>query len=380
MAYNLTPEELDNYNETGQVDLENKFSYHILENGSFSTSIFSKKAAIPSGCLDIEYGDLNGTKCTGRHKHPWTLRSSCPLYPGPNGPTSGMDIIGIDVDLDCIGGGTPIGGPSGNTPIGNTPIDGTSGGGTAGDGTENPDYDPTDGSIHGLGTVVYAPALEEDNVPSNHEEKLKALTENQKIKDKITELKTLTNMQREYGYSFKLSGGNPIDYNITPAILAPDSKGVNFVPPSILTRLEMHTHFIGLDNAFSFEDLFNTVRSATNANNEQHTSILVAPNGKLYALRVNNLQEAGQFANNYTNSNGEADEDRFEKMAFYYNEYVIKPANRDCAGICTDPEYDALLNNYLANILNTFGTGLSLYEATVDTNGNIIWTQIIYTP
>ncbi len=136
----------------------------------------------------------------------------------------------------------------------------------------------------------------------------------------------------------------------------------------------MHTHFLGGDNAFSAGDLFNMAKLAIESNSDEATAILVAPNGKIFALKVSNLEKATNWGN-YNRELGE------ERMKNKYLNTVIYFARLKCAGACTIPEFHDLINNYLVYYLITEDTGLLLYEATQDTNGVVTgWNQVVYTP
>ncbi|WP_299886351.1 hypothetical protein [uncultured Lacinutrix sp.] len=359
IQYDITPEEYLNIDNGGFLENSDRVTITDLENG-FVSSYLNRGCNRVCQTIYVE--------CSSPAKH--TLGQTCtaetPPYSYQSCSTVCFDISAPD-------------GPSGG---------GGSNGGDSGSDNDNPIdtdvvTDPMSSSCKMSGGGTGAIDANGDCVALGlgHVASLNKLTEQSQIQDKIAELKTKTSEDREYGYQFKLSGSNPITYNIVEATLDTDSRGVRFDFPSHLTRLEVHTHYAGLDSAFSSEDLFNTVRSAVNANNnDQHTSILVAPNGKLFALRVNNMENAGSFADNYVDSNGNADKDKFETMQKFYIKYVVNKANEDCNNTCTDAEYDAFLNNHLAKILITFSTGLSLYEATEDADGNITWSPIVYTP
>lgn len=155
--------------------------------------------------------------------------------------------------------------------------------------------------------------------------------------------------------------------------MASDNQGIKFPPASIFTQLEMHTHFVGLDNAFSSSDLYRMTKLSADSNNSDATAILVAPSGKLFALKVTNQSKADAFKN-FNEQDGE------KKMKELYDYYVLRWAQITCNG-CTVAEFENLISNYLVFYLTQiWDSGLTLYEATEDSDGNITWDEVIYTP
>ncbi|WP_299885283.1 hypothetical protein [uncultured Lacinutrix sp.] len=269
----------------------------------------------------------------------------------------------------------PSAGGGGITTTGTNPDSGsqwnntiwTSGGGSNSSNTGSTNISPT---------VITSPFT----INSSHIKSLNRLTEKPQIKDKIAYLKTKTTGDIEYGFQFNRNGNTNLSnyYNISSGIPDVDNHGFKFEPPaSFLTDAQMHNHYAGAASAFTSRDLFNFVKQTNNSNNPDIAAILVAPNLKVYALKINNVTLAAEFAENYL-TNNKPDKDKIKTMEIIYVQEVIDKANEECAGTCSDAVFNDLINKYLASYLVRVYSGLTLYEATEDSDGNFTWNVVLY--
>lgn len=356
VQYDFTASEYANLDE-GSINSRNTILLPI----DFDTSLFNngELSKMVYGCVETwewsdgvpNNGQVHGADCTCNPSQGWVLTSiSCGNY-----------------DDGASGGGNGI-------PTGPGTSDGGSGGDSSGTTYDN-GFDPTDPNNHGNSgnlPILTAPAIEVE-LPDHNPEKLNILTQHPQVKAKIIELKGKTSENREYGYQFNVSGNNPITYNLIEGELAPDNQGIKFPPASVFTQLEMHTHFDGLDNVFSASDLYRMTKLSADSNNPDATAILVAPNGKLYALMVTDQVKVNAFKALHEQEGEVEMEKKYYRNLIYY-------AKKKCDGTCTIPEFHDLINSYLVYYLYYINSGLTLYEATEDSNGNITWHAVVYTP
>ncbi|WP_028284237.1 AHH domain-containing protein [Olleya marilimosa] len=99
--YDLSDQQLEAFNTTGLLPENVEITSQLLENGTFTTSLFAKTLVLGTECGGIEYGNVNSSICTAGGNHVWTQRFDCQGYPGPNGPTPGSDYT-VSFDLDCL--------------------------------------------------------------------------------------------------------------------------------------------------------------------------------------------------------------------------------------------------------------------------------------
>lgn len=355
VQYDFTSKEYVNFNGNTVADFNTILTPIDFDTGVFNDGELSKMVY---GCSeswewvivdDGDQGDLVGDDDAEQFTMGWAITGiSCGYY--DDGTGGGGD--GSDTGSSSSGGG------------------GTS-------GSQDPNYDPTDPDIHGNGSNNNGPVITAPAPTQNpHITELMALTDNLVVKAKIAELKTKLEENREYGYQFSLSSPNTFSEPVEGVLDPEDNQGIMFPEPTIFTRLEMHTHFLGGDSVFSAEDLFKAAKLAVNSNSDKATQILVAPNGKIYALKVSDSAKALAFAN-YNLQAGKA------KMRRYYEQVVIFQADKKCAGTCSPEVFQDLMNNYLAYYLGEkqWDAGLILYEAIQDNNGVVTgWIPVTFIP
>jgi len=257
IEYNFTAEEYLAFNETTSTNFETtltpiNFDIDVFNDGELSKTVYICTEQWSWGIIDDgDEGELVGDENAEQYTFGWMLTGiSCGYYD------------------DGTGGVT------------DSALDGsTSGSGGTGTGTSsNPDpdngFDPTSpNNYNGTNNndpVIAVPTANDPNI-----QKLNSLTRSTQVKGRITKLSE----NREYGYQFNLA--SLTTYNITSGVLDTKTNGICFPYISFTTKLQVHTHYTGLDNTFSSEDLSNFARLVVNSNNPDTTAMLVAPNGKL---------------------------------------------------------------------------------------------------
>lgn len=254
------------------------------------------------------------------------------------------------------------------------------GGGGAGGGTTNTNNNPhssntengdtntnnEDSITDEGGDIVDTNPLPVKPEVDPHLAKLKELSDNIQIKEKIDSLKSKRDGNREYGFQFNLA--NATTYNVLEADLAEDNGGVKFPTPTVLTVAEAHLHENGRDEVFSGMDVYQMTKLVKKSNSSNATGILVTKN-HIVALRIKDIEKAKAYYDSATTW-GEA------SVKKDYKNTVIKGANNDAAAaghtsLTIEEFYPFLLKRFLY-YLDIMDTGLTLYVAILDNNGNII--------
>lgn len=265
-------------------------------------------------------------------------------------------------------------------------------GGGGGNGTppnnNDPDFDPSDPDNHN-NTINNDPIYTSPNNDENgiHKKSLLAQANNQKIKNKIIALKSVVNSTlSEDGMQFDfIANSDPVDYDeVEPIEDESGTDHIKFPDTRINTLVNLHLHpkygliegiaapqelspiFSDGDVAF-FLKMFNDTN-----NNEDISSIIVSSEG-VFALRVtdaaranlmNNKLSIKRFWKKYLKSFRDEVLDTPDGVPAYTNQEII--AN-----------FVTFLSTYQFNNNDDgMGFGLSLFQATIDSNGNITgWIQ-----
>lgn len=177
----------------------------------------------------------------------------------------------------------------------------------------------------------------------------------------------------ELGAEFFIEDYNDKSAEYRVEVERPQYAGIDFGPvyEHSIVRIHMH-HSPGLEPVFSSEDTdgmgyyYKRKKEHEAPDAENITSILVSDLG-IFALRVTNPRKAKNFANKMSDENFK---DNFNLK--YYEDVRIK-AVRDCNCILPNIEYDKLLSDYLIDFLKEHTTGLTLFSATLDADGNYKW-------
>lgn len=239
----------------------------------------------------------------------------------------------------------------------------------------NPDnYQATEGH----NAVVTSPLEEQEPEPEiDHIQFLNAITNRTEVKERLLQLKaeTLT-ISTEQGTEYFTDYENPnepLDFENT----LPEYSRTRFGPVFPNSILRVHAHHSGLEPVFSCDDVVKSVEfyidkvniGAEDAINA--TSILVT-NTVIYALAVTNTDKASIFYQSlrYSYSKKEA-------LKVSYEKTIRRQAQLACNCTGATPEYDQFLIDYLIEFLINQNTGLTLYSATVNTDGTLTWAVTV---
>ncbi|NQY28327.1 MAG: hypothetical protein HRT69_02540 [Flavobacteriaceae bacterium] len=108
LRYDLTRQELQDYNLYGNTDIERDVTYTVLDKGTFANTIFSKiDGSTANDPTDdcVTYGTSGGSNCSGGG-HSWAQRNDCKIYLDLEEGTDPIaPITTVTVDVNCGGGG-----------------------------------------------------------------------------------------------------------------------------------------------------------------------------------------------------------------------------------------------------------------------------------
>lgn len=269
------------------------------------------------------------------------------------------------IDVGCLSGGSGgTGGEGDGGPGGTGPGPGSPGGGTGGGGGTEVDEDE-DGN-----PVFTVPILQPAR---NNINELKKQSNRPEVKARIATLKAgVRTVAMEQGTEFFTSYTDPENGPYASQDLEPSFSGIRFGEVYDNSILRLHSHHDGLEPVFSGEDIigmgffFKRKMQLGTEDANNITSMLVSDLG-VFALRISDPQKAKQFS---------------DKLAVgAYVRAFLKAYAKDVqekafdACNCTLPniEYEKLLSDYLVDFLVQQNTGLTLYSAQLDANGNYTW-------
>lgn len=325
----------------------------------------------------------------------------------------------IDIDTDCLGGGD--GGSSGggfdgggNDGGGNYSGPGNNGGGsgstgggssTGGENTGTPNTgNPPSGENTGNPTnadptltdsdgnpILTTPILESDP----NERKLKRISNNTYVKAKINELRakcTNPNQLTEDGAQYIKSGSGYTE-RLPDATFPDETRFDPSFVPNVEVVIHMHElqtyivdptgqnppELVNIVPVFSDGDIYAFLGLAeyTNYANDNITAIVVTPAGT-FAMRMDDASKMEQalllLEPIGEDANGEPiDSPDMEKFKKEYRDNIIKPCG-DTDNACFKAAFIEFINTF--TLSNGQTLGISYYEATFDSNGNIIaWTK-----
>lgn len=336
--YDFTKEEYENMSAAEKA--AQNASYHIFENGRIKMVQY---------CVEIQVY-VQGA-CNETHSNGYECQSGW-----------------VTLSTECTW--VTTGGSNGNSgDSGPTGPSGTDGGG----GSNNGNHDPSDEPIINHGPVITLPVLEEYK-PLDHVDHLNQITNRTEVKERLAELKEMVNnVQVEHGSEY-FTDNSPTQPLIRED-LAPEPTGIHFGPIQENSIFRVHLHHSDIEPIFSIEDIFgfaNFFKTKQDLVSDDALDITSALVSKLstVALRINNPEKAYKFGQAIQYS-------AFVKVLKQkYQEKVRIKAYKKCDCVGPNPELDILLLEYLNDFLDSEDTGFSLYQATVNTNGQLVWTLI----
>ncbi|MGJ1269541.1 hypothetical protein ACR78G_20270 [Sphingobacterium spiritivorum] len=342
---------------TKLLEIKTQSKFNIGGNGSNCVRV----AIITKNYCD----DKNGNRITdkgdndGRCVSNWTKEEYTVLF----------------INKDCLSsGGIGHGPTTGNGNTGGVSIGPGSGGG--GDGSPGREDTGTGSITEGGNNLITTPILLPDrNNIRNHINELNKITNRTEVKEKLVELqRAVRTIQMELGVEFFTD--DEADDEAAPYLvedLEPGYSGVQFGPVRENSILRMHDHhYPGLEPVFSAKDVIETARffkgkRQLGAYDAENITIILVSELGIFALRVTEPVKAKTFADALNNGNV------VHNFNLKYDTDVREKAANECN--CTFPsiEYDKLLSDYLIDFLNEHKTGLTLFSATVDADGNYSW-------
>jgi len=362
ITYNTTAQEKEDIFNDVNVDLSNKVSSTTINDEGLITDIFGK-------AFDCEGYVVTESCGCGVHNRE-TGYSNC-------------DADCYEYDREYFGcGSTGDGTSSSGTGPGPGSSTGTSGTGqTNNGGSNNPNQEDV--------TTVTPPCRGAD-CPQEYNPHIISLTNqtnNTKIKNKITALQVVVNSAlNEDGMQFDLiPSSNPIDFNEVEPLA--DQTGTNHIKfPDVrtntLVNLHLHPKYgliegIGtpqeLSPIFSDGDVYFMLEFFEDTNNNEDISSLIVSTEGVFALRVTDSERATFMKNKLD-------------IKRHWKKFLKKFEQNVLASEEGQPPYtnEQIIDNFI-NFLNSYqinnsdngqGFGLTLFQATLDTNGNITgWTQ-----
>lgn len=360
--YNLSSQEIENIQNGGTLPLKTPYAIRELQTEARFASISDCIITLTysevvcrdgNGNIISSSGDLD-TRCVGMSfTNEYTMTFIHPL---------------------CLwggGGSSNNSGDNGSNNGGNHADGGiNSGGGGANGSNTNPDEendpdDPTD--MTPIGTI---PIL---TIPIDHVQQLNEITNRPEVKAKIISLLAgVTTLNYEQGTEFFFE--DDPNEPLFAEDLTPTYSGIQFgeVYPNSFIRL--HAHHDELDPVFSAEDIqgmahFFKERKQQNPVDANNITFLLASNLGVFALRVTDPAKASQFAN--ANFISEAFK---KKLIEKYLDDVRDKAYEVCNCLLPSDTYEQLLSDFLIDFLANNNTGLTLFSATLDSNGNYVWS------
>ncbi|WP_111660298.1 hypothetical protein [Olleya aquimaris] len=339
-------------------------------------------------CVDI-YTELEPCSSGGYH----TKKYACQHYGGPHGVSdtppcdnvcSGTQLVTV-IDYSGCEQGTynPPSGPTNGTTdnqTGNDIIAPTGGGSNTSNDTSN-NSTLTAPISNSDGTTIDPSTIDDNQIDPNITS-LDNQVNNTKIKSKIEALQAIVNSSlSEDGMQFDLiANSDPIDFNeVTPIAEQSGTNHIKFpdVRPNTLVNLHLHPKYgliegIGtpqeLSPIFSDGDVYFMLEFFEDTNNNEDISSLIVSAEGVFALRVTDAARATFMKN-------KLDIKRFWKR--FLDNYIEDVLTSEDG----QPPYtnQQIIDNFII-FLNTYqinnsdagqGFGLSLYQATLDTNGNI---------
>lgn len=337
------------------LEIKTQSKFNIGGNGSNCVRV----AIITKNYCD----DKNGNRITdkgdndGRCASNWTKEEYTVLF----------------INKGCLSsGGIGHGPTTGNGNTGGVSVGPGSGGG--GDGTPGREGTGTGSITEGDNNLITTPVLPDRNNMRNHIKELNRITNRTEVKDKIEELhRAVRTVRMELGAEFFIEDYNDESAEYRVEVERPQYAGIDFGPvyEHSIVRIHMH-HSPSLEPIFSSEDTdgmgyyYKRKKEHEAPDAENITSILVSDLG-IFALRVTDPRKAKNFANKISDENF--------KDNFYLKYYkdVREKARDDCNCFLPNIEYDKLLSDYLIDFLRKNKTGLTLFSATLDTDGNYKW-------
>ena len=272
LQYNITEAEKQLMLNGVDVDLNNKISSTVINDSDFISDVTNRIYYSPTGqCYDVTSVYVPGNMCaSGEHAYGNPacdyLQPSSGQYNPAKQATAGTTQL-VYTEMDCGGGG---GGPSG-------PSDG---GGSGGSG-------PTSPTGPGLPTFE----VEDEDGPCS---KLKQVSLAMKERlDDIDDAASASNCETcEFGYQMENNSSNPNNPQIVngPLIISnKNSVTTNYTTTSVGL---IHSHSEGLNQMFSFSDVFNLyqlLQKTQQSNWSLGVVYLVSPFGITYAIKTNDI-------------------------------------------------------------------------------------------
>lgn len=269
----------------------------------------------------------------------------------------------VIIDVGCLSGGSGgTGGDGDGGPGGDGPGPGGPGGGTGGGGGTEVDEDGN--------PIFTVPILQ---APRNSINELKKQANRPEVKARINTLKAgVRTIAMEQGTEFFTSYTDPENAPFVPEDLEPSFSGVQFGDVYDNSILRLHSHHDGLEPVFSAEDVkemgfFYKRKIQLGATDANNITVMMVSDLGIFALRVTDPAKAKQFSYRIVSSD-------FVKIFIKaYARDVQENAFKDCNCVRPHIEYEKLLSDYLIKFLADQETGLTLYSAQLDSNGNYTW-------
>ena len=211
--------------------------------------------------------------------------------------------------------------------------------------------------------------------------KLNSIMSSVVVKSKLTDLKSRVTDNLEHGYEFSIGANNKW---ISSPLLAGGTTGVQFDSVQINTIFRVHVHHNGLEPTPSIEDVIGFAsmfhdKVNLGATNAQEVTSMVMSRNINYAMRITDPLKAKEFFSYYKNSNKtNLSGKTYRSVVNKLFASISKQANDACGGICTNAQFEALLEMYFIKALKTLDSGISIFYSlpTTPTRTNYSWLQL----